>query len=137
MQIKNSILFLAFVLCFINHQSFGQYKQTQHRQLLPGEIPVNSPGNYGVQGTTYVLTKNITSPVSTVFLGKDVTLDLNGYTIRYADGKYNHVPNSGFEEGLKGWDISKAPGAKVVNTEEVHVFVGKKLMSLKRGDEIT
>jgi hypothetical protein len=137
MQNKNSILFFAFLFCFINHESFAQYKATQHRQLLPGEVPVSAPGNYGVQGTTYVLTKNITSPVSTIFLGKDVTLDLNGYTIRYADGKYNHISNSGFEEGLKDWDISKAPGAKVVNTADVHVFVGEKLMSLKKGDEIT
>ena len=75
--------------------------------------------------------------MSTIFLGKDVTLDLNGFTLRYADGTYNHISNSGFEEGLKGWDISKAPGVKVVSTEEVHVFVGKKLVSLQAGDEIT
>ena len=45
--------------------------------------------------------------------------------------------NSGFEEGLKGWDVSKAPGAKLVNTADVHVFLGKKLLSLQAGDVIT
>lgn len=129
--------FIILLFCFIYYRGSAQYKETTHRQLSPGEVAISGPGNYGEPGRTYVLIKNITSPASTIFLGKDVTLDLNGYTIRYADGKYNHIVNSGFEEGLKGWDISKAPGAKVVNTEEVHVFVGKKLMSLEAGDEIT
>jgi len=134
------IFFLQFItlhFCFLYSPSFAQYKVSNHRLLLPGEVPVNAPGSYGEPGKTYVLVKNITSRASTIFLGKDVTLDLNGYTIRYADGRYGHLANSGFEEGMKGWDISKAPGAKVVNTAEVHVFVGKKLMSLQAGDEIT
>ncbi|HET9487924.1 MAG TPA: hypothetical protein VFO54_10830 [Chryseosolibacter sp.] len=79
---------------------------------------------------------DISHPMTPIFLGKDVTLDLNGYTIRFAHGDYEHLPNSGFEEGEKDWDLSKAPGATVVDTEEVHVFIGKKIMSLKKGDEI-
>src|SRR5687767_1638702 len=98
MKIITSSSFLVFLFCSINYHGFAQYKVAPHRQLLPGEIPVSAPGNYGLPGTTYVLTKNITSPVSTIFLGKDVTLDLNGYTIKYADGNYNHITNSGFEE---------------------------------------
>lgn len=62
---------------------------------------------------------------------------MNGYTIKYADGNYQHIFNSGFEQGLKGWDVSKAPGAKVVNTKDVHVFIGKKILSLKAGDQVT
>lgn len=134
---KIIIQVIALQLCFFYYSSFAQFKETSHRQPAPGEVPVTGAGNYGEPGTTYILVKDITSPASTIFLGKDVTLDLNGYTLRYANGKYRHISNSGFEEGLKGWDISKAPGAKVVNTAEVHVFVGKKLMSLEAGDEIT
>src|SRR4026209_2975846 len=137
MQLKILFRFFAFQCCFLYYTGFGQYKETRHRLPAPGEIPVSGPGNYGAPGTTYIMVKNITSPVSTIFLGKDVTLDLNGYTLRYADGKNDHISNSGFEEGIKGWDISKAPGARVVNTEEVHVFVGKKIMSLQAEDEIT
>ena len=117
--------------------AFAQYSVTKHRQPTGNEIPVNSPGSYAKPGATYVLVKDITSAQSTIFLGKDVTLDLNGYTIKYADGNYQHIANSGFEEGDKGWDISKAPGAKVVNTKDVHVFIGKKILSLKAGDEVT
>ena len=51
-----------------------------------------------------------------IFLGKDVTLDLNGYTVTFADGNYEHIPNYGFEDGLEHWDVSKAPGAKVVSS---------------------
>ena len=99
-------------------------------------IYVDSPGNYGKAGTTYVLTKDITSEKSAVFLGKDVTLDLNGHTITFAGADYEHVPNYGFEEGISGWDISGAPGAKVVSTAKVHAFIGDKILSLEKGDEI-
>ncbi|MEA2064209.1 MAG: hypothetical protein U9P14_10955 [Gemmatimonadota bacterium] len=94
------------------------------------------PGSYDQAGTTYMLTRDISSPASTIFLGKDVTLDLNGYTIAYADGDYEHVPNYGFEEGLKGWDTSRASEAKVEDTEKVHIFIGKKILRLSAGDEI-
>lgn len=114
----------------------AQYKPVPHRALLPGEIPVSGPGNYAEPGRTYVLTGDITAPRSAVFLGKDVTLDLNGYTIRYADAKYEHIANRGFENGLEGWNVSAAPGAKLENTADVHVFVGKKILRLKAGDEI-
>ena len=100
------------------------------------EVVVTAPGSYAKPGTTYVLMNDITSATSPIFLGKDITFDLNGYTITYARANYQHIPNSGFEEGLSGWDISRAPGAQVVNTKDVHVFIGKKLMSLKAGDEI-
>jgi hypothetical protein len=115
---------------------YSQYKQQEHRPLSMGEIPVMQPGSYGIEGATYVLTRDITSARSTVFLGKDVTLDLNGYTITYADGNYGHILNYGFEDELTGWDISKAPGAKIEKTEEVHAFIGNKLLRLKAGDEI-
>lgn len=125
------------LIFFMALPALAQYKPTPHRALLPGEIPVSGPGNYTGPGRTFVLTNDIVSGTSTIFLGKDVTLDLNGYTIRYADAGYAHIPNRGFEEGLKGWDVSKAPGARVMNTADVHVFVGAKLLSLEAGDEIT
>lgn len=129
--------FTIGLFLFISTCGYAQYRQQEHRRLFPGEEPVSKAGSYFKAGTTYVLVDDISSATSAIFLGKDVTLDLNGYTIRYADGGYGHIPNSGFEEGLKGWDLSKAPGAKLENTEDVHVFLGKKLLSLRAGDEIT
>ena len=129
-------MMMAVAITCFGLQVFAQYHPVKHHEVTGDEIAVNKAGSYGKQGTTYVLTNDITSEKSTIFLGNDVTLDLNGYAITYADGNYNHIENSGFEEGLKGWNISKAPGAKVVNTADVHVFLGKKLMSLKAGDEI-
>ena len=116
--------------------SFSQYKITRHRAPKSDEIPISQPGSYDNPGARYILVNNITSERSTIFLGKDVTLDLNGYTIRFADGKYQHISNSGFEEGLTGWELSKAPGAKLMNTADIHVFLGDKLLSLEAGDEI-
>ncbi len=108
-----------------------------HAEDLPkGIIPVSEPGSYDQAGAVYMLTKDIQSETSAVFLGKDITLDLNGHTITFAAGNYKHVPNAGFEEGLKGWDITKAPGAKVVNTAEVHSFIGEKILSLQAGDVV-
>ena len=115
----------------------AQYQPVEHRTISGKEMAVKTMGSYAKAGATYVLANDISSEKSTVFLGKDVTLDLNGYTIKYADAQYGHILNGGFEEGLQGWDVSKAPGAKVVNTADVHVFLGEKLMSLKAGNEIT
>ncbi len=134
--ITTKLLLIHLIVCFSPIPVLAQYHQSEHKPLIEGTIAISEPGNYGKPGATYMLTSDISSAMSPVFLGKDVTLDLNGYTITYADGNYEHIPNSGFEAGLKGWDISNAPGAKVVNTEEVHVFIGKKLMSLEAGDEI-
>ena len=110
------------LLCFLllatlsTTGAVAQYKQPIHKTIPEGVIPVKGPGNYDKAGSTYMLQNDIAGEKSTVFLGKDVTLDLNGYTITYTDGNYGHVANYGFEEGLKGWDISKAPGAKVEST---------------------
>lgn len=133
---KSIPLLLFISLLIVSDRCIAQYKPVEHRATQPGEIAVTQPGNYGEPGRTYILQNDISSDRSAIFLGKDVTLDLNGYTIRYADGKYNHLPNSGFEEGLRGWDLSKAPGAKLMNTADVHVFVGDKLLSLQAGDEV-
>jgi hypothetical protein len=114
----------------------GQYKQSGHKPLPDGAIPVTGPGSYDRAGAIYILQNDISDEKSAIFLGKDVTLDLNGYTVTYASGNYEHVRNYGFEDGLSGWDLSKAPGAKLENTADVHAFIGNKLLRLRAGDEI-
>lgn len=116
--------------------AYCQFIPKQHRVVLNSEISVSKPGCYGIPGKTYVLANDFSSPGSTIFLSRDVTLDLNGYTLTYADTIYGHIPNFGFEEALTGWDTSKAPGAKIENIEEVHAFIGNKILRLKAGDEI-
>jgi len=129
---------VIIAVLFISHLTANaQYRESDHKKLPDGVMAVTAPGNYGNPGSTYMLTNDISSDRSTLFLGKDVTLDLNGYTLTYADGDYEHLPNYGFEEGLKGWNVSKAPGAKVENTADVHQFIGDKVLRLKAGDVIT
>jgi hypothetical protein len=99
-------------------------------------IYISEPGSYDEPGATFVLTQDITSERSAIFLGKDVTLDLNGHTITYAYGDYEHIPNHGFEFGLVGWDVSDAPKAKILDTDSVKPFIGKKILSLPAGEEI-
>jgi hypothetical protein len=99
-------------------------------------VPVTKAGVYAERGVTYRLMNDITSTHSAIFLGKDVTLDLNGYTITYAKGAYEQIRNGGFEKGVDGWGMSKAPGAKVVATRLVHEFVGDSLLSMSPGDEV-
>lgn len=96
-------------------------------------IPVSAPGSYD---HIYMLTNDIHSEKSAIFLGKDTILDLNGYTITFAEGDYEHIPNYSFEEGIDGWDISKALGAKVVNTTQTRTFIGDKILSLEKSNEI-
>ncbi len=133
--LKSSII-LAFLLAvFFSAQVSAQYAPSKHKALTDGVIPVSKPGSYAKPGATYMLTNDISSSRSTIFLGKDITLDLNGYTITFADTSYEHLPNFSFEQGLESWDISNAPNAKIEDTK-VHVFVGEKMLRLSKGEEI-
>ncbi|MBN1675712.1 MAG: hypothetical protein JXR37_32010 [Kiritimatiellae bacterium] len=129
-------LVLCAAMAVLSHPLFAEYAATPHRDVRPGEVPVGGPGVYAQPNTTYVLTADVSSATSPVFLGKDVTLDLNGYTLTYAAGGYEHVPNYGFEEGTKHWDLTGAPGAKVEDTAKVKPFIGEKILSLPVGEEI-
>ncbi|MCK5464119.1 MAG: hypothetical protein KAI95_13925, partial [Bacteroidales bacterium] len=87
-----TFIFILSVLYLSPNPVLSQYKQTVQRAPEKGEIPVSEPGSYDKIGATYILVNNITSPKSAIFLGKDVTLDLNGYTVSYAAGDYQHIP---------------------------------------------
>ena len=127
---------IFFILILTSVRSLCQYTPVQHRAPAEGEIPVSEAGILDIPGATYILMNDISSQKNAFFLGDNVTLDLNGYTVRYADADYRQIYNSGFELGLDGWDVSLAPGAKLVKTSEVHVFLGEKLLSLEAGDVV-
>jgi len=130
-------LFVALSLALASSRVAAAYKPVKHRtELAPGEIPVTQPGNCDQRGKTYVLMNDISSPTTAIFLAQDVTLDLNGYTITYADGGYEHVPNYSFEEGLAEWDTSSAPGAKVRDTSLRYPLHGKMTCLLPKDQEI-
>jgi hypothetical protein len=133
-----SLVFTILVLLgsfMLQVESACQYIPVNHRLPEAGEMPVTEAGNYGMAGTTYVLVNDISAEKSAIFLGKDVSLDLNGYTITYANGNYEHIPNGSFEEGLTGWDLTKAPSAGIVDTR-VHVFIGNNMLHISAGEEI-
>ena len=137
MKTNESPICTAFVLAVLAVSPLSAaYEPTTPRALEPGEVAVTKPGAYARAGTTYVLTQDVSSPRSAIFLGKDVTLDLNGYTLTYAAGGYEHVPNWSFEEGLEHWDTSKAPGAEVKDMRWLHPLVGEKVCVLPEGQEI-
>ncbi|MCZ7646961.1 MAG: right-handed parallel beta-helix repeat-containing protein [Planctomycetota bacterium] len=115
----------------------AEYAPTAPRTTLKdGEIGVSAPGVCAQRGATYVLTQDITSPTSGLFLAQNVTLDLNGHTLSFASGPYERVPNHGFEEGLAHWDTSQAPRAEAVETARTRPFVGKYVCRLPRGEEL-
>lgn len=124
------------VLAVPGSHLFAGYEPVEPREPKPDGIPITEPGTYAKAGATYVLTADIASPRSAIFLGKDVTLDLNGHTISYADGGYEQVPNRSFEEGLEHWDTSKATGAPVKGMRWQHPLVGEKVCILPEGQEI-
>ena len=132
----NAHLFMYLLIASLHSTKLsGQYSPSKHKKLSKGEIPVTQAGSYAEPGATYLLVNDISSPMSAIFLGKDVTLDLNGHTITFADSRYESVPNFGFEQGLMNWDLSKAPKAKIEDTK-VHVFEGDKMLRLSKGEEI-
>ena len=126
---------LMMIVAF-DRQATAEYKATEPKPLPAGAVAVTGPGNCDKPGTTYVLTQDVSGPTTPIFLGRNVTLDLNGHTLTYASANYEHVPNYGFEDGLKHWDASKAPGAVVLETEKTVPFVGRKLCRLPEGQEI-
>jgi hypothetical protein len=130
--VKICALFAFLLPCATAHAA---WQPTAPRALQAGEIAVTAPGNCDKVGATYVLTQDITSPASGLFLGQDVTLDLNGHTLTYAAG-YEGFANSGFEDDLNGWDISKAPGAQAKALPMTRPLVGKKVCVLPQGQEI-
>ncbi|MDP7132466.1 MAG: hypothetical protein QF437_18370, partial [Planctomycetota bacterium] len=125
-----------FILALLTPPLMAEYKPVEPRVPKDDEVAVTEPGSYARAGTTYVLTGDISSPRSAIFLGKDVTLDLNGHSITYADGGYEHVPNWSFEKGLEHWDTSKAPGAIVKDQRWSHPLVGEKVCVLPQDEEI-
>ena len=138
MHLKN-VHFSLFILATIALcvPAMAAYEPVEHRaELAPGEIAVTAPGNCDKEGATYVLMNDIASPTSGLFLANNVTLDLNGYTITYAAGDYQHAANYSFEDGLDGWDVSKAPGAKVSDTKMLHPMDGKMTCLLPKDQEI-
>lgn len=139
-MVKQMMIITVVALCVVMLATgaFAEYEETEHKKaedLPKGAIQVTKPGKYAESGKTYVLMNDISSEGTPVYLGNNVTLDLNGYTITYADGKYEHLPNYSFEEGLKDWDTSKAPGAKVVSSS-VRPMVGEKICELPEGQEL-
>ena len=109
-----NLLIYVFFVCFYSIEVSAQYSPAKHQAITDAVIPISKPGSYAVPGATYMLANNISSPMSAIFLGKDVTLDQNGYTITFADASYEHIPNLSFEDGLKSCDISKAPRLKIL-----------------------
>ncbi len=143
-SLKESRSKAVFLIClisllssqFLSKQSTADFTVFESKPLAASGVEITRPGSYTTPGTTYQLTQDISSIGSALYLGKDVTLDLNGHTISFADGDYNHIPNYGFEDGLDQWNTDKAPGAKVESTKTVHVFTGDWLLRLNKGDEI-
>lgn len=135
-RIMSRLNVALLVLVLISRLAAAAYAPVTPRTPGAAETAVTGPGSYAEAGMTYVLTRDVSSPRSTIFLGKDVTLDLNGHTLTYADGAYEGVPNCSFEEGLNGWDTSKAPGARVEDMRWTHPLVGHSVCVLPPGQEL-
>ena len=64
--------------------------------------------------------------------GKNITLDLNGHTVTYANTPSPVVTNGGFEAGsgrsVTGWDLSGAPAA--VLAPNTHYLFGNQVLRL-------
>jgi len=133
---------IELLLCVVVAVAFAagtvraEYRPSPHKPLAPGAIAVTKAGNLDKPGATYQLMNDVTSDRTALFLGRDVTLDLNGYTVAYAAGEYEHLANGDFEADFKDWDKSNAPGAKIVAVGGNWPFVGKKVCLLPKGQQL-
>ena len=86
-------------------------------------VELTTCGDYSGNSDTYFLLMNdISDSMSCLFLADGVILDLNGYTVTYAEG-YNMMPNWNFESWTSGspdnWDVSGASGARQGTKQEM------------------
>jgi hypothetical protein len=132
---RSIALVLVFTAVF-SSAAHGAYKQTPHEPLAEGAIAVTKPGNLAKPGATYQLMNDITCERTALFLGPNVTLDLNGYTVTFADGDYEHMPNGGFDGGFEGWDTTKAPNASIITQKHDWPWIGEKVCKLPAGEEL-
>jgi hypothetical protein len=85
---RKTIIFSVIII--LTSTCFAHYQPVEHRKPSGNEIAVTKAGSYAKAGETYVLINDISSEMSALFLGKNVTLDLNGYTVKYANYVYNN-----------------------------------------------
>ncbi len=114
----------------------------------PNCVEINSCGEYiysrSSPQTYLLLTQNVSSPMSCFFLGGNVTLDLNGFTVKFADGDYQSLSNGEFEDwswnGAKwipdNWDTSLAPGLQKKETSTDMPLVNGSLIWVPAGETL-
>lgn len=109
-----------------NATSFDNFSVTQATSNPPtGPVidittpTITTPIQLSQDNTTYRLQTNVTATgTAFVVTGKNVTLDLNGFTVTYGNAASPALPNSGFETALPSdatkpanWDLTGAPTA--------------------------
>ncbi len=90
--------------------------------------------------TYYLLTEDLTTEKTGIIIKKDnTTLDLGGHTLTFGNSDVSGIPNSGFETGTSsGWDLSNAPNASIVSTNEFPMLdnYALKITAPSSGNEI-
>lgn len=75
---------------------------------------VSGCGDLNAANTYYLVMHDIKNETRCFDVkGNGAVLDLNGYTITYANSAPVVIPNNGFEGGAAGWDLSGANSASV------------------------
>lgn len=110
-------------------------------------VEISECGKLSARNTYYLLKRDLSSTRTCLLATDDIVIDLNTYTIRYdvgyGDTASRLIPNAGFEESAEGasgdtvlgWDLSKAPGAKVVSTWSMPL-VGSRVLYVPANGEV-
>lgn len=136
---KKFILIIISFLVLINIAFAVQYNscsQVPSAQLEGKQCVEVSDCGFLSENRYYLLTQDVSDPMSCFFLGDEAWLDLNEHTVTFLDGEYSHIPNGGFEEGASGWDLSGASGYRIANTYDEMPLVGEKIIWLPAGSTI-
>jgi hypothetical protein len=97
----------------VSQSAAATFRTLPTQEVIELGSSITTPYILSKRGAIYRLTGDIVAP-RTAFgvAARDVTLDLNGHTVTYADGVAVAIPNGGFEEPLSvGWDTTNAPHA--------------------------
>ncbi len=125
----------AIILLAATALARAEYKETPHRQPAPGEIAASGPGACDQPGKTYVLTADVSGPMTPIFLGKERHAGperIYAYVRRRRLRAHSQLRLRGGPEGL---GHLAGPGAQVVSSA-VRPMVGRQILQLRAGDEI-
>ena len=127
----------APAIFFLFHSvTSGQFALPRHKQADENVVQVTGPGNYGSAVTTYMLANDITRSVTTIFWERMLHWILTDLHLNMLMATISTFPIHVLKKMIKDGNFQRLP-VQMWSARQMFMFLSpKKIMSLKKGDEI-